>query len=218
MGKRHGFRINPPVHQEAQETVGVRVAVEPHAWAYAADRAVAANERPELLARELLGLIDTDKRDLRALPLDTVIFVLHVRKLDPDVVRWERPGDRRSVRRPARSGINLHRRVPELTLGHDLAVFTAEDDRAETWHSGGKTWSGENELERIHFEGERLAAALRPAGNGYVGGGRKIPALRTVLRPKYGPRVEVRRHGRPFGDRHRYHLPRQDHRGHRRAA
>src|SRR6267378_2209168 len=80
--RKPALRVNPPRQEVGNPTVRVRVARRADIGPDAAGRAVAADHVEELMRREMRQFVETDQRDLSALPVVNGGFKLQVRKLD----------------------------------------------------------------------------------------------------------------------------------------
>src|SRR5207248_11714032 len=80
--RKTGLRVDPPRQEVGNPTVRVRVARGADVRPHAAGRAVAADHVEELMRREMRQFVETDQRDLSALPVVDGGFKLKVRKLD----------------------------------------------------------------------------------------------------------------------------------------
>src|SRR5467141_820357 len=80
--RKPALRVNQPRQEVGNPTVRVRVARRADIGPDAAGRAVAADHVEELMRREMRQFVETDQRNLSALPVVNGGFKLQVRKLD----------------------------------------------------------------------------------------------------------------------------------------
>ena len=80
--RQPGLRVDPPRQEVGDPAVGVGVAGRADVGPHAAGRAVAADHVEELMRREMRQFVETDQRDLRALPVVDGAVELQVRELD----------------------------------------------------------------------------------------------------------------------------------------
>src|SRR6202040_2510598 len=106
------LRVDPPRQEVGDPAVGVGVAGGANVGPHAASRAVAADHVKELMRGEMRQLVETDQRDLRALPGINRAVELQVRELDPAGAR-PAPLAHSDMRDPAKAGVEVLALIPQ---------------------------------------------------------------------------------------------------------
>jgi len=105
------LRVNPPRQEVGDPAVRIRIAGGTDVRPDPAGRAVAADHVEELMRREMRQLIETNQRDLSALPIVNSGFKLQVRKFDLAAARPP-PFAHADLRRAAEARIEVSAFVP----------------------------------------------------------------------------------------------------------
>src|SRR5205814_1057832 len=119
-----------PGQKLGNPTVRIRVAGRTNVRLDAAGRAVAADHVEELICREMGQLVETDQRDLRALPVVHRGGKLQMRKLDLATAR-PAPFLRSEVRDATEPRIEVLALVPQPSGIGDLGCGAAEEYRGK---------------------------------------------------------------------------------------
>ena len=137
LGNRQpGLRVDPPPQEVGDPAVGIGVAGAANVRPHAAGRAVAADHVEELVRRKMRQLVETDQRDLRALPVVDGAVELQVRELDPAGTR-PAPLAHSDMRDPAEAGVEVFALIPQPAGIGDLRGRAPEKHGGELHHPSG---------------------------------------------------------------------------------
>ena len=163
--------MHPPAHRIV---VRHRVARRPQIRPYPAHRAVAAQHVRELVAREVGQLVERNQRDLRALIVEPVLLVLHVRKLHRGAA-GELPFQQVLPCLRPQQRIELHRLIPQSAGIAHLDGSAAKDHRIEIGVA--------RMAQRLKKKSKGFSTPCRSAINDQICRRREKRLLRTCLRP-----------------------------------